>query len=86
MSAYLTVLIDLMKKAGQNKEMSGKDKKALVIDEIRKQLELPHDIEELIISLIDILIEVQNGKLVINEKVKNNCLGCYGFLKKSCRK
>jgi predicted NACHT family NTPase len=86
MSAYLTVLIDLMKKAGHNKEMSGRDKKAFVIDEIRKQLELPQDIEDLIISLIDILIEVDNGKLVINEKVKNGCLGCYGFLKNKCKK
>ena len=86
MSAYLTVLIDLMKKAGQNKELSGKDKKQFVLDEIRKQLELPEDIENLIVSLIDILIEVENGKLVINEKVKDGCLGCYGFLKKKCKK
>lgn len=86
MSAYLTLLIDLMKKAGHNKELSGKDKKAFVLDEIRKQLELPNDIEDLIISLIDILIEVENGKLVINEKVKDGCSGCYGFLKKSCLK
>ncbi len=86
MSAYLTVLLDLMKKAGAMKELSGKDKKAFVLDEIRKQLELPNDIEELIISLIDILIQVENGQLVINEKVKDGCLGCYGFLKKKCSK
>lgn len=86
MSAYLTVLIDLMKKAGHNKELSGKDKKQFVLDEIRKQLELPEDIEELIISLIDILIQVENGQLVINEKVKDGCIGCYGFLKNKCKK
>jgi hypothetical protein len=86
MSAYLTVLIDLMKKAGNNKELSGKDRKAFVLDEIRKQLELPNDIEDLIISLIDILIEVQNGQIVINPKVKEGCIGCYGFLKNKCKK
>jgi len=86
MSAYLTVLINLMQKAGQNKDLSGKDKKQFVLDQIRKQLELPNDIEDLIISLIDILIEVENGKLVINPKVKKSCLGCYGFLKKKCKK
>ena len=86
MSTYLTILIDLMKKAGQNTELSGKDKKAFVLDEIRKQLELPEDIEDLIISLIDILIQVENGKLIINPKVKDGCMGCYGFLKKNCRK
>lgn len=86
MSAYLTILIDLMKKAGQNKELNGKDKKAFVLFELRKQLELPNDIEDLIISLIDILIQVENGKLIINEKVKHGCLGCYGFLKKNCAK
>ena len=86
MSVYLMVLLDLMKKAGQNKELSGKDKKQFVLDEIKKQLELPNDIEDLIINLIDILIQVQNGKLVINPKVTDGCLGCYGFLKKNCRK
>ena len=86
MSVYLTVLIQLMKKAGQNKDLSGKDKKQFVLDEIRKQLELPEDIEDLIINLIDILIEVQNGKLVINPKVKDGCMGCYGFLKNKCKK
>jgi len=86
MSAYLTVLIDLMKKAGQNKELSGKDKKQFVLDEIKKQLELPEDIENLIISLIDILIEVENGQLIINPKVKKSCLGCYGFLNNKCKK
>jgi len=75
-----------MKKAGQNKDLSGKDKKAFVLDELRKALELPEDIEDLIISLIDILIDVENGKLVINAKVKDGCMGCYGFLKNKCKK
>lgn len=86
MSAYLTVLIDLMKKAGNNKKLSGKDKKAFVLDEIKKHLELPNDIEDLIISLIDILIKVENGQLVINEKVTEGCTTCFGFLKNKCKK
>ena len=86
MSAYLTVLINLMQKAGQNKDLSGKDKKQFVLDQIRKQLELPNDIEDLIISLIDILIQVENRQLIINPKVKKSCLGCYGFLNNKCKK
>lgn len=86
MSVYLTVLIDLMKKAGHNKELSGKDKKAFVLDELKKALELPEDIELLIIAVIDALIDVQNGKLILNPVIKDGCTGCMGFLKKSCKK
>jgi hypothetical protein len=75
-----------MKRAGEMKELSGKDKKAFVLEELKKALELPEDIELLIISVIDALIDVQNGKLILNPVVKDGCTGCYGFLKKSCKK
>lgn len=86
MSAYFIVTLDLMKKAGAMKELSGKDKKAYVLDELRKALELPEDIENLIVAVIDALIDVEKGKLVINPVVEKGCTGCIGFLKKSCRK
>ena len=86
MSVYLLVTLDLMKKAGAMKELSGKDKKAYVLEELRKAIELPEDIENLIISVIDALIDVEKGRLVLNPVVKKGCTGCMDFLKKSCRK
>ena len=86
MSVYLLATLDLMKKAGEMKDLSGKDKKAYVLDELRKALELPEDIENLIVAVIDALIDVEKGRLVINPVVEKGCTGCIGFLKKSCRK
>lgn len=86
MSAYLLVTLDLMKKAGAMKELSGKDKKEYVLDELRKAIELPKDIEDLLISVIDALIDVEKGKLVLNPVVEKGCTSCMGFLKKKCSK
>ena len=86
MSVYLLATLDLMKKAGEMKELSGKDKKAFVIEELRKAIELPEDIENLIVAVIDALIDVEKGRLVLNPVVGKGCTGCIGFLKKSCRK
>jgi hypothetical protein len=86
MSVYLLVTLDLMKKAGAMKELNGKDKKAYVLDELRKAIELPKDIEDLIISVIDTLIDVEKGRLVLNPVVEKGCTSCFDFLKKSCRK
>jgi hypothetical protein len=86
MSVYLLVTLDLMKKAGSMKELNGLDKKAFVLDELRKALELPEDIENLIVVLIDTLIDIEKGKLVLNPIVKKSCMGCLGFLKKKCSK
>jgi hypothetical protein len=86
MSAYLLVTLDLMKKAGAMKELSGKDKKAFVLDELRKALELPEDIENLIVAVIDALIDVEKGRLVLNPVVEKGCTGCMDFLKKKCSK
>jgi hypothetical protein len=86
MSVYLLATLDLMKKAGEMKDLSGKDKKAYVLDELRKALELPEDIENLIVAVIDALIDVEKGRLVLNPVVEKGCTGCIGFLKKSCRK
>ena len=86
MSVYLLATLDLMKKAGEMKDLSGKDKKAYVMEELRKAIELPEDIENLILAVIDALIDVENGKLVLNPVVEKGCTSCYGFLKKSCRK
>ena len=90
MSAYLIITLDLMKRAGSMNELSGEDKKAFVIDGLRKALELPEDIEELILAVIDALIDVEKGRLVLNPIVKettSKCRhACWGFIKGKCSK
>ena len=86
MSAYLIITLDLMKRAGSMNELSGEDKKAFVIDGLRKALELPEDIEELILAVIDALIDVEKGRLVLNPIVKEPTSKCLGFIKGKCSK
>lgn len=86
MSAYLIITLDLMKRAGSMNELSGEDKKAFVIDSLRKALELPEDIEELILAVIDALIDVEKGRLVLNPIVKETTSKCLGFIKGKCSK
>ncbi len=86
MSAYLIITLDLMKRAGSMNELSGEDKKAFVIDGLRKALELPEDIEELILAVIDALIDVEKGRLVLNPIVKETTSKCLGFIKGKCSK
>lgn len=86
MSAYLVITIDLMKRAGSMSELSGKDKKAFVLDGLRKAIVLPEEIEDLIIAVIDALIDVENGKLVLNPVVKETTSKCLGFIKGKCTK
>ncbi len=86
MSAYLIVLLDLMKKAGTMKGVSGLDKKVFVMNELKKALELPEDIENLILAVIDTLIDVEKGRLVLNPVVKKGASSCLGFIKGKCSK
>ena len=86
MSAYLIVLLDLMKKAGTMEGVSGLDKKVFVMNELKKALELPEDIENLILAVIDTLIDVEKGRLVLNPVVKKGASNCLGFIKGKCSK
>ena len=85
MSNIVSETISLMIKANiELPNAKGRDKKKWVLDQLKELITLDNEVEDLIIYLIDILIDVENGKLIINPKVKNGCLGCFTFLKKNC--
>lgn len=67
----LTYLIRIMKQIGEYDGLKGSQKKELVIKFIDYELELPEELETLVISLIDILIDVEQGKIIFNANVKN---------------
>ncbi|MHA2039831.1 MAG: hypothetical protein ACW98X_25730 [Promethearchaeota archaeon] len=68
----LSVLVDLMKQVGENKNTTGKQKKEWVINKMKEVLNLPDVVEELIAELIDLLVDVDGHKIVINPKVKKH--------------
>jgi len=68
----LSLLIDLMRQAGENKKTTGKQKKEWVIKKMKDVLNLPEIVEELIAELIDLLVDVDGHKIVINPAVKKH--------------
>jgi len=68
----LSVLVDLMKQAGENKNTTGKQKKEWVLTKLREVMNLPDAVEDLIIELIDLLVDVDKHRIVINPKVKKH--------------
>ena len=69
--AVLEVLVRAMKKMGEMEGLTGDQKKCLVLQTLEYELDLPEPLESLIIALIDILIEVENGNLTFNKKIKS---------------
>jgi len=58
--------------------LNGKEKKDFVMKELKKALKWDDSvIDEIIILLIDTLIEVDNGKLKFNHKVKKSLFCCF---------
>lgn len=67
----LNTVIEIMKKANEIKELqTGYQKKKYVMETVRNILNLPDEVEDIIIEFIDIVIDVEKGKIKINEKVK----------------
>jgi len=67
---FMNSLLTLMKSVGKSEELKGLEKKAFVIKAMKSSLHLPEFLEDILAILIDTLIEVENGKLVINERIK----------------
>lgn len=65
----LDVLTKAMKHIGGFTGLTGSQKKALVLQMIEYELELPEELETLIIALIDVLISVEGGELVFNTRI-----------------
>ena len=73
---FIPVLIDLMTTIGKSSELTGKQKKEYVIKQMRRSLDLPQVYEDILALLIDTLIEVQDGKLIFNQKLKKTTKWC----------
>lgn len=79
----LNVLIENMKRYGKF-NLTGEQKKKLLLDTLKYELDLEPIVENLIIELVDILIDVENKKIVFNPKIKKSfsllgwCLGQRG--------
>lgn len=87
MSDIINELVSLMIQVNiELPKAKGQDKKKWVINKMKEIITLDNYIEDLIISLIDVLIQVENGELVINPKVKDGCIDCFSFLKNKCKK
>jgi hypothetical protein len=70
-------LINLMRRASKIKELSGKEKKKFVLNELRRIIPYDNAVEELLIDIVDLLIQVENGDIVINKKVKKSCMSMF---------
>ena len=68
-NSVLTVLIENMKRFGKF-NLTGKQKKKLLMETLRYELELPDELETLIVELVDILIKVEKNEIVFNPKIK----------------
>ena len=67
----LNTVIEMMKMANEMKELkTGYQKKKYVIDTVRSILHLPDEVEDIIIEFIDIVIDVEKGRIKINDIAK----------------
>ena len=70
-SEIIQNLLYLMVRAANFDGMSGELKKAFVVREMRAMLNFPEPIEDLIASMIDLLISVDKNKIRINPKAQS---------------
>jgi len=77
-------MIALMKRASKMKRLSGQEKKHFVMTELARIIPYDNAFEEIILDVIDLLIEVENGTLTINKDVEDKATKCFDFMK--CKK
>ena len=79
---FIDELVKFMITINPHKTLTGKQKKDWVLLKLKEELNLPEVAEQLIISFIDLLIEVDKGKIKINKeplkKVKKGFFCCIG--------
>ena len=85
MSNIVNELVSLMVQANiELPKAKGKDKKKWVLNKMKEIITLDNYFEDLIIAFIDIIIDVENGKLLINKKVKTSIFNCFKDFKNCC--
>tara|TARA_R110001632_G_scaffold163988_1_gene282387 strand:- start:119 stop:358 length:240 start_codon:yes stop_codon:yes gene_type:complete len=75
MDQILNLLVKSMIDVGKM-NITGEAKKRLVLSILFDELEMDSVVEELLEYVIDLLIKVENGKLVFNTKLKQGFLSC----------
>lgn len=70
-------LLNLMRRASKMKRLNGKEKKNFVLTELRRIIPYDNAVEEMLIDIVDLLIQVENGKIVINKKMKKGCMSMF---------
>jgi len=65
-----------MTEVGQT-DLSGKRKKDLVLKLIFDEMDLDEDLEDFLMHIIDLLINVENNKIIFNKKIKKSILSCF---------
>ena len=84
MSSYIiSNLIRLMKNAEEFHDLkTGQEKKDYVMTELKDIIELPENIEYLIMEFIDVLIQVDKHNITFNKNIKP--VKCFDYLKNLC--
>jgi len=75
-NSILKLLVKTMSEVGQT-DLSGKRKKDLVLKIIFDEMELDEDLEDFLMHIIDLLINVENNKIIFNKKIKKSILSCF---------
>jgi len=75
-NSILKLLVKTMTEVGQT-DLSGKRKKDLVLKIIFDEMELDEDLEDFLMHIIDLLINVENNKIIFNKKIKKSILSCF---------
>jgi hypothetical protein len=73
-----------MKRASKMKRLSGQEKKHFVMTELARVIPYDNAFEEILLDVINLLIDVENGKLTINKDVEDKVSKCFDFMK--CKK
>ena len=82
LSTVISNLISIMKDVGKISSLSGIQKKQLVIDTLKKEIKLDNEVEDMILIIIDLLINIEKGKLTINPKA----VSTFNTLFKCCKR
>ena len=75
-NSILELLVKTMTEVGQT-DLSGKIKKELVLKLIFDEMDLDEDLEDFLMHIIDLLINVENNKIIFNKKIKKSILSCF---------
>ena len=75
-NSILKLLVKTMSEVGQT-DLSGKRKKDLVLKIIFDEMDLDEYLEDFLMHIIDLLINVENNKIIFNKKIKKSILSCF---------